>query len=61
MIYCPTDTQWRKEQEARFARLLHRAERGRRTSRLIAALRLVGMTLVLAAYAAVLVVALVEY
>lgn len=61
MIYCPTDTQWRKEQEERFARLLHRVECGRKTSRFVTALRLLGMTLVLSAYAAVLVVALVEY
>ena len=61
MIYCPVDTRWRKEQEERFARLLHRVECGRKTSRFATALRLLGMTLVLSAYAAVLVVALVEY
>lgn len=61
MIYCPTDTQWRKEQEERFACLLHRVERGRKASRLALVLRLLGITLVLSVYAAVLVIALVEY
>lgn len=61
MIYCPVDTRWRKEQEERFARLLCRVERGRRFNRLGMVLRFLGMTLVLSLYAAVLVIALVEY
>lgn len=61
MIYCPLDTRWRKEQDERFARLLGRVERGRKASRLAMAVRLLVMTLVLSAYAAVLVIALVEY
>ena len=45
MIYCPMDTQWRKDQERHYAALLQRVDRERRLSLAELCARLVGMVL----------------
>lgn len=45
MIYCPMDTQWRKDQERRYVSLLQRVDRKRRISLTELCARLAGMVL----------------
>lgn len=45
MIYCPMDTQWRKDQERHYTALLRRVDRKRRISSAELCARLAGMVL----------------